>query len=122
LDELEAAEIMRPVELSWAKECQLKAHCCQNGTPGSNYTQCNEPISERVYFSGTMGCCVMCEKHWLQYHAKAGKTFEEIMAHYQKRAEQERQRIKSCAICHNRDANYNSSAGIDLCHRHWDEY
>ena len=118
-DEMDAAEINAQQALTWAQICQRKATC----------VECDAHISARVYSSGTMGCCVMCEDHWVAYHWRRLRgsvpniqpTFDNVMAAIRAAAEREAKRAKNCAVC-GQSAAWNSGAGQDLCHRHWDSY
>jgi hypothetical protein len=126
-DDVVAAEIAAKQETSWARLCQRKATCTENvSTVRGEHVPCGRPVSERVYFSHTMGCCVMCEHHWIAYHGKrypeAELTFEGIMAAIEVERKAEEARVKRCAVCGSADAVWNSGAGRDLCRRHWDSY
>jgi hypothetical protein len=110
LDEIQACEIIQKQEKSWSEHCFQRATCCD--LEGNHI--CGQPISRRVYFSGTAGSHVMCEKHWLQYNSRLGATFDEVMAAIQTRIIRERARVKKCYVCGNHNAVWNSSAGRDL--------
>jgi len=125
LAELEAAEIVAKQSHTHEEQCLADAFCTENSqNAGHGYVPCGASISRRVFFSNTMGCRVLCEQHWISYFARhgLGETFEAIMDGYRERSRVEARRVKRCAVCASANAHWNSSAGRDLCPRHWDEY
>lgn len=121
LDEQEARKISQAQEKSWSEHCWKNSSCVECTIKTGEIIQ----ISRRVYFSGTAGCKVMCEQHWLEYHASAyhvSPTWEAVTAAMIAANKRETTRPKRCCVCGSSNANYNCSAGSDLCSHHWDSY
>ncbi len=123
LANLEAAEIMAQQASEWERHVLRDWQCCEHHrTADGQIERCPERnVNLTIWRSGTDGCAVMCEQHWLEYHRARMRnpeaTIEQIISHYHELAN----RTYPCARC-GRPAHMNHSAGEALCERHWEAY
>lgn len=117
---LEAAEIMAEQATVWEQRVLRNWQCCER----DGDVRCPETHPNlTIWRSGTPGCAVMCERHWLEYHRSNPRigpeaTVEQVLAYYRDLAQQ----TGRCAVCGQQTNNWVSGAGRHLCTRHQDNY